>query len=65
MIPRTLAGTALASLLTKLAYVVVTVILPLAVILANAAFKFGGILLTIALVVWMGFALVLLSPLLE
>ncbi len=49
----------------KLVYTVVAVVIPLGIILANAYFKFGGILLTIGLAVWIGASLIILSPLLD
>jgi len=35
---------------------------PLALLLTNAVWAYGGILLTIASLVWIGFAVVLLAP---
>lgn len=51
--------------LTRVLYILITLLGPLAVILTNAIWDYGGILLTIAMMVWIGFSLVLLSPLLE
>jgi preprotein translocase subunit SecF len=51
--------------ISRLLYTVVTLLAPLAVIVANAVWNFGGILLTIGMIVWIGFSLVILSPLLE
>ena len=40
----------------------VGVFLPLILILTNSIWNYAGILLTIAALVWIGFALVLLTP---
>lgn len=48
--------------LERLLYAVVAVVAPMALLGANAVLGFGGILLTIVLIVWMGFAVVVLSP---
>ena len=42
--------------------VVAGLVAPLALILTNALWGYGGILLTIASLVWIGFAVVLLAP---
>lgn len=42
--------------------VVAGLVVPLALILTNAVWGYGGILLTIASLVWIGFAVVLLAP---
>ncbi len=49
----------------KLIYALVSVIIPVGIILANAVLGFGGILLIIGLTVWIGASLIILSPLLE
>lgn len=49
----------------RLLYTFVSVLLPLAVIGANAIWNFGGILLTIGLTVWIGASLIILSPFLD
>lgn len=48
--------------LERFLYVILAVVLPLALIGVTTFLNFGGILLLIALIVWMGFALVLFSP---
>ncbi|MCJ2519627.1 MAG: hypothetical protein LN412_01585 [Candidatus Thermoplasmatota archaeon] len=48
--------------LERFIYTSISVIIPLAVITANAILNFGGILLTIGLTVWMGFSLIIFSP---
>ncbi len=56
------AGVGLQEWLERLIYVLVSVVVPLAIIVAAAFVNFGGILLIILLTVWMGFALVIFSP---
>lgn len=46
----------------NLLFALAAVVLPLAVIGVNVVVGFGGILVTIGMVVWMGFALILLAP---
>jgi hypothetical protein len=58
-------GMSLQEWIGRIFYTVITLIAPLGIILANAVWNFGGVLLTIAMIVWMGFSLVILSPLLE
>ncbi|MFQ5838538.1 MAG: hypothetical protein ACE5HJ_07120 [Thermoplasmata archaeon] len=65
MISRLSPGISLREWIGNLVYMVVALVAPMAIILANAFWNFGGILLTIALIVWMGFSLVILSPLIE
>lgn len=48
--------------LAKFLPVFVGVLLPLILILTNAVWNYGTILLTITSLVWIGFALVLLTP---
>ncbi len=48
--------------LERLIYSLISVVIPLAMILANSLLSFGGILLTIILAVWIGVSLVILSP---
>ncbi len=48
--------------LERFLYVALAVILPLALIGVGAILDFGGVLLIIVLVAWMGFAIVLFSP---
>ena len=42
--------------------IVAGLVAPLALLLTNAVWAYGGILLTIASLVWIGFAVVLLAP---
>lgn len=42
--------------------IVVGLVTPLALLLTNTMWSYGGILLSIAAVVWIGFAAVLLAP---
>lgn len=42
--------------------VVAGLVAPLTLLLTNAVWSYGGILLTIASLVWIGFAVVLLAP---
>ncbi|MFQ5919127.1 MAG: hypothetical protein ACE5I4_03655 [Thermoplasmata archaeon] len=51
--------------LRTLLYVVIGVVAPLLVILFNVLFDLVGIVLTIAMIVWMGLALTLMGPLLS
>lgn len=51
--------------LERLIYALVSVIIPLALLIANSVLSFGGILLTIGLTVWIGASLIILSPFLE
>ena len=48
--------------MSKALPVFVGVILPLLLILTNTLWNYAGILLTIAALVWLGFAVVLLGP---
>jgi len=49
----------------KLVLLFVSVILPLLLILLGAVFSFGGILLVMGALVWMGSTLVIFLPFLE
>ncbi len=49
--------------LRTLLYVLIGVVAPLLVILFNVLFDLVGIVLTIAMIVWMGLALILMGPL--
>ncbi|MFQ5907672.1 MAG: hypothetical protein ACE5JE_02415 [Thermoplasmata archaeon] len=49
--------------LRSLLYVLIGVVAPLLVILVNILFDLVGIVLTIGMIVWMGIALALMSPL--
>ncbi len=51
--------------LRTLFYVLIGVVAPLLVILLNVLFDLVGIVLTIAMIVWMGLALILMGPLLS
>lgn len=51
--------------LRNLLYVFVGVVAPLVVILLNVLFDLVGIVLTIAMIVWMGLALAVMGPLLS
>lgn len=51
--------------LSNLLAVTAAVLAPLALIAANVAYDLGGVVVTVAAIVWMGFALILLTPLLE
>lgn len=51
--------------LSNLLYVTVSVVAPLVVILLNVLLNLGGVLLTIAMIAWMGFGIILLLPLAE
>ena len=51
--------------LRTLLYVTIGVLAPLLVILLNILFDLVGIVLTIAMIVWMGLALTLMGPLLS
>ncbi len=51
--------------LRTLLYVTIGVVAPLLVILFNVLFDLVGIVLTIAMIVWMGLALTLMGPLLS
>ena len=42
--------------------IVAGLVVPLTLLLTNAVWAYGGILLTIASLVWIGFAVVLLAP---
>jgi len=42
--------------------IVAGLVAPLTLLLTNAVWSYGGILLTIASLVWIGFAVVLLAP---
>ena len=42
--------------------IVAGLVAPLMLLLTNAVWSYGGILLTIASLVWIGFAVVLLAP---
>ncbi|MDX1534627.1 MAG: hypothetical protein R3291_03305 [Thermoplasmata archaeon] len=46
-------------------YVLIGVVAPLLVVLLNVLFDLVGIVLTIAMIVWMGLALTLMGPLLS
>lgn len=50
------------SSLRILVYLLISVILPVALILINHAFWIDNIVLTAFLMVWMGFALIVLQP---
>lgn len=58
-------GVSLRESMERFLYALVAVVLPLAGIAANSVLNLGGVLLTILLAVWMGFAVVILSPFLE
>jgi hypothetical protein len=47
---------------TRLFPIVAGLVIPLALLITNAVWGYGGILLTIASVVWIGFAVVLITP---
>ena len=48
--------------LSKFLPLFIGILLPLILILTNSIWNYAGILLTIAALVWIGFALVLLTP---
>lgn len=51
--------------MAKLALISISVIIPLLLILLGAIFNFGGILLVLGALVWMGSTLVIFLPFLE
>ncbi|MFQ6127675.1 MAG: hypothetical protein ACE5QW_02060 [Thermoplasmata archaeon] len=51
--------------MAKLALISISVIIPLLLILLGAIFDFGGILLVLGALVWMGSTLVIFLPFLE
>ncbi len=47
---------------TRAIPIVAGLVAPLALLLTNAVFAYGGILLTVTSLVWIGFAVLLLAP---
>lgn len=52
----------MANLLSRLLPFIVGIVVPLVLLLTNTVWRYGTVLLTMASIVWIGFALVLLTP---